>query len=82
MKELTAMATVLERVPVARINAEAHEVDIPRAALTLVAAVLFAVGWLSGKTVGLVFAALAWSFAAVKVGWSDARRPPLPDGGG
>lgn len=75
------MATVLERVPVDRITAEARDVDLGRALLTVVAAVLFAVGWLAGKVVGGLIAAVAWSLAAVKVGWVEARRTRV-DGGG
>lgn len=75
------MATVLERVPVDRITAEARDVDLGRALLTVVAAVLFAVGWLAGKVVGGLITAVAWSLAAVKVGWVEARRTRV-DGGG
>ena len=75
------MATVLDRVPVDRITAEAREIDLARTILSVLAAVLFVIGWLAGKTVGLVLGVVAWSFAAVKVGWQDARRRS-PDGGG
>lgn len=37
--------------------------------LTALAAVLFAVGWLVGK----VSIPVGWMWAAVRVGWSDAR---------
>lgn len=38
--------------------------------LTSVAAVLFVLGWLAGKA----SLPLAWLWAAVRVGWHDARR--------
>lgn len=68
------MTAVLQRVPVDRITAEAREIHPARTALTLVAAVLYGLGWLAAKTVAVVWLVVAWSFAAVKVGWSDARR--------
>lgn len=40
-----------------------------RAVLLLLAGVLWAVGWLTGKT----WLLLAWTLAALKLGWSDAR---------
>lgn len=72
------MATVLERVPVDRIQAEAREIQFARTVLTVFAAVLYAVGWIAGKAWGTV----AWSIAAVKVGWQEARVARPPDGGG
>jgi hypothetical protein len=67
------VSAVLDWVPVDRITAEARETHPGRALLTLVAAVLFGMGWLAAKAVGVVWLVLAWSFAAVKVGWQDAR---------
>ncbi|MFW6034029.1 MAG: hypothetical protein ACOC9R_02735 [bacterium] len=75
------MTTVLDRVPVDRVAAEAREIQFRRTALTLLAGLFFVVGWVAGKTLGAVWLAVAWSAAAVKVGWQEARRPP-PDGGG
>lgn len=43
--------------------------------LLAVAAPLWVLGWLAGKTaVGLV-AVIAWCTAVVKLGWTDAHRP-------
>jgi len=66
---------VLDSIPIDRINREAREVDAGRALLTVLAAVLFAVGWLAAKTVGVVWLTLAWSATAVKVGWREGRSP-------
>jgi hypothetical protein len=41
-----------------------------RVVLTVIAAILWAVGWLTGKT---VLAAL-WIGAALQLGWADAHR--------
>lgn len=66
--------TLIDRVPVDRITAEARNIHAGRALLTLVAAVLFAVGWITAKVFIVTWAAIAWGAAAVKIGWQDARR--------
>lgn len=72
---------VLEGVPIDRINREAREVDAGRAVLTAVAAVLFALGWLAAKAVGLVVLVVAWSWTAARIGWEQGRGPkPARDG--
>jgi len=60
-------------VPLDAINTQAREIEFGRVALTVIAAVLFGVGWLVGKTVRLVWLALAWSFVAVRVGFQQGR---------
>lgn len=60
-----------ERVPVARISAEAREVRFGPAVLTLVASLLFGLGWLAAKVCTVVWTALTWSFAAVRIGWQE-----------
>lgn len=65
--------TLLERVPVERISAEARQVDVGHTVLTLLAAVLYGIGWLAGKVLGTIWLAIAWSATAVKVGWTEAR---------
>lgn len=67
------MQSVIDRVPVDRITAEAREVTFVRTVLTLVAMVLWGVGWVAGKVLGAIWLALAWSATAVKVGWIEAR---------
>ena len=60
--------TTLE-VPVDRIGARAAQVDPLRLLLMLLAAPLIALGWSAAKLWG----ALAWSIAAVQVGWETGR---------
>jgi len=68
-------STLIDRAPLSdRVTAQAREIHIGRLVLTVLAAVLFAVGWSAGKVVTVVGGALVWSFAAVKVGWNDGRR--------
>lgn len=43
-----------------------------RLSVTGLAAVLFGVGWLAGK---VVWPALVWSAAAVRLGWEEGRKP-------
>jgi hypothetical protein len=64
---------VLDRVPTDRISARAKALSAGRVALTVVAGVLFGVGWLVAKTLGGAWFVLAWCFAAMQVGWTDAR---------
>jgi hypothetical protein len=60
---------LLDRVPVDRIQAEAREVHFGRLLLTLLVGVFYALGWLAGK----VSLGLAFCWAAVKIGWTEAR---------
>jgi hypothetical protein len=62
---------LLDRVPVDRISAEARQVNFGRLLLTLLVGVFWLLGWLAGKaSLGLAF---CW--AAVKIGWTEARTP-------
>jgi hypothetical protein len=61
--------TVLDRVPVERIVAQARAADLGRLLLAVVLAPLYAVGWLGGKTL----LGLAVAGTTVKLGWQDAR---------
>ena len=56
-----------------RIDAEARSYRFRRAALTLVAAILFSVGWLIGIAFRAVWIVLAWAWAAAVVGFRMAR---------
>lgn len=69
---------LLERVPLDRITTEAKQVRPGRTFLLAVAGLLYAVGWVTAKAFGLMWLAAAWTGTAVKVGWSDARKPKLP----
>jgi hypothetical protein len=72
--------TTLTEVPVDRIGVRAREIDPVRLLLTLLAAPLIVLGWSAAKLWG----ALAWSLAAVQVGWEEGRtsRVPRPAGDG
>ena len=61
--------TTLTEVPVDRIAVRARELDPRRLLLTLLAAPFIALGWFAAK----VWGAVAWSIAAVQVGWETGR---------
>lgn len=65
------VTSLLDRVPVDEISAEADRIHLGRLVLTLLIGVFYALGWLVGKaSIGVAF---AW--AGVKVGWTEARKP-------
>jgi hypothetical protein len=73
--------TVLDRIPVDNITARAHRARPGRAALTVIAAVLFGLGWATYKAFAVAWLAAAWCGSAVIEGWQAARaaqaRAPL-----
>lgn len=56
-----------------QVRDEARTLRPGRAALTLVATPLFAAGWLAARAAGALWVVLAWSWAAVLVGWRTAH---------
>ena len=67
--------TLLDRVPVDEITARAREVKPGRTVLTLIAAVLFGMGWVAARVFAVLWLAFTWSWAAVSVGWAAAHGP-------
>lgn len=61
-------------IPLERIRAEAKTFKFWRTVALAIAAVLFFVGWVTGKVFSLLWFVAAWCFAAVRIGWRDARR--------
>lgn len=72
------MATVLDRVPTDRIQAQARDIQFARTVATIFTAVFFAMGWALGWSWRIV--ATVW--AAGKVGWQEGRRRNPEPGGG
>lgn len=70
---------VLDRVPAGRVGTRTWDVRPGRAVLTVIAAVLFGLGWVAAKTSRAVWPALAWTGTALAIGWDEARGRP---GGG
>jgi hypothetical protein len=65
---------MIDNAIVGRIGAEAREIQFGRTILTILAAIFFALGWISARVLGFVWFALAWSATAVKVGWIEGRK--------
>lgn len=73
--------TVVDHALPDRVSAEVRPVKLGRAALTVLAAVLYALGWVPAKavlvlkwclrTLGFV---LGWCVAAVRIGWREGFR--------
>ena len=70
---------ILARVPVDEITAQAREVKPGRTVLTVVAAVLFGLGWVTAKVFATVWLGLMWAGVAVRVGWKSAHGPSRKD---
>jgi hypothetical protein len=56
-----------------RVDIEARELKPHLLALTIVTAVLFALGWLVGVAFRGVWLVVAWALAAAKVGFNAGR---------
>lgn len=68
-------------VPLERISAEAREVRFTRTVLTLLAGLLFGLGWVVARACRVVWAALAWAVTAVRVGWREGLADRSREGG-
>lgn len=65
--------TFFDQVLTERITAEARETHFWRTVLTVIAGLLFGLGWVTYKTLAGLWFIAAWVGAAVKVGWQEAR---------
>jgi uncharacterized membrane protein YedE/YeeE len=67
------LTSIAERVPLDRIERRARQAHPGRVLLTLLAALLFAVGWVAFKLCAITWLAAAWAGSAVIEGWSSAK---------
>lgn len=67
------MTVSLDRVPVDRISSEAREVRFGMTVLTIIAGLLYGLGWLFGKVFIVTWHALVWSWTAIRLGWTEAQ---------
>lgn len=58
-------------VPLERISTEARELKPARTVLMLLGGLLFGLGWVVARICRAAWSGLAWSVAAVRVGWQD-----------
>jgi hypothetical protein len=63
--------SVLAAIPVDRITVQARQIRFGRTMLTLLAGVLFAIGWCLAKSFAVAWLALSWCAIAVQVGWVE-----------
>ncbi len=61
---------------IGRISDEARQIQFSRGLLTLIAAVLYAIGWTARKVFVVLWLVFAWSWAAVRLGWREAAPKP------
>ena len=67
------LTSLTERMPLDRIEARARQARPGRVLLTLIAAVLFGLGWLAFRACAGAWLALAWFGSAVIEGWQSAK---------
>jgi hypothetical protein len=65
--------TVLDRFDTETITRQARDVHPGRTLLTVIAAVLFAAGWVVARLFALLWLTLAWTAVAIREGWRDGR---------
>lgn len=75
---MTFLDHALDRVPVDRITREAREIHFWRTVLTLIAGLLYGIGWLTAKLFTGLWLVVAWTVTAVKLGWQEGRKPNRP----
>ena len=67
------MTSLTERVPLDRIERRARHARPGRVLLTLIAGLLFGLGWLTCKACAVTWLAAAWCASAVIEGWQSAK---------
>jgi uncharacterized membrane protein len=68
------MTTILDRVPVERITAQARQVHAGRTLLTLLAGFFYVLGWLAFRICAVAWLAVVWCAVATREGWREARK--------
>lgn len=69
------MTSWSDTIPVDEITAQARDARPARTLLTIIAGVLFGLGWLAARVFAVLWLALTWSATAVRVGWKAAHGP-------
>jgi hypothetical protein len=70
--------TVFNEAVTQRITAEARETHFWRTVLTVIAGLLFGLGWITYKAFAVLWFVAAWIGVAVRVGWQEARTGTRP----
>ena len=69
------MTTLTERIPLDEITEQARQVRPARTALTVVAAVLFGLGWIGARVFAVAWLSVMWCGVAVREGWRASHGP-------
>lgn len=75
-------ASLLDRAPLEEITAQAQQIRPARTVLTWIGGLLFALGWVTYKTLAVAWFCGAWAFVAVREGWRDAAGSGVSRGPG
>jgi hypothetical protein len=70
---VTGGVAVISGETVGRVRSEVWRVSVGRVVLTVLAAALYALGWLAAFAFATLATAVRWSVAAVRVGWTDGK---------
>lgn len=70
------MAVWADRVPVQEISERARKVSFGRTVLTVLAGLLFGLGWVVARMFRVAWTAAVWCAVAVQVGWRDGLARP------
>lgn len=60
------------------ITRQARAIHPVRTVLSWIAAVLFAIGWVTCKVLGVIWLIFAWTFVAAREGWRSAKLTDEP----
>jgi hypothetical protein len=69
------VTTLTERIPLDEITGQARTVRPARTALTLIAAVLFGLGWITARVFTVLWFSVMWCGVAVREGWRASHGP-------
>jgi membrane protein required for beta-lactamase induction len=67
--------TALGKVPLDAITEQARQVRPGRTVLTVIAAVLFGLGWVTARVFAVTWLAVMWCGVAVREGWRASHGP-------
>jgi hypothetical protein len=73
------VAVWADRVPVEEISERARQASFGRTVLTVLAGLLFGLGWTVARLFRVAWTAVVWCAVAVQVGWRDGLARPAAD---
>ena len=69
------MTALTEQFSLDDLAGKAQAVKPGRAVLTVIAAVLFGIGWVTARVFAVLWLAFTWSWVAVREGWRASHGP-------